>query len=220
METNCLANIRRWPGDSKRWLDKLLHAASSDPRIIAIVPMGSAIRERGHRRSDFDLLIMHQGARPKLEPPIEVDIRFVDIEHVDEKIRKGEEVLCWALKFAAAIYDPQCAWDGIQRIWQLRVPLPSAAEAKKRGKLALQRADEMIEAGDESGADDLLLAALTQFVRYRLIQKDVFPASRPELADQLRSTGDSLVLADLLDQAMYSDPQPVSIIQKLKRMRF
>src|SRR5947209_9810615 len=54
-----LGVVRRWVGDSHCWLTAFLESV---PRsIVAAVVMGSAVRERGHRRSDFDLLMLVRG---------------------------------------------------------------------------------------------------------------------------------------------------------------
>jgi hypothetical protein len=180
--------------------------------------MGSAVRERGHRRSDFDLLVIHRGKRPPIKPPVEVDIRFVSLERINDQISKGHEVVGWALKFGSAIYDPEGIWRNLQQSWGDHIPLPSAAQAGERGRQALARAAEMLDAEDESAADDLLLAALTQFVRERLIRSDIFPASRPELPDQLRDVDRNDPLARLLEKAMQEESSPRELMSELKAM--
>jgi predicted nucleotidyltransferase len=219
MDTEQVAVVRRWAGDSERWLAGFLEKAPSDGSIVSIIVMGSAVRERGHRRSDFDLLLIYRGRRPVIKAPMEVDVRFLSIEQIDDKIAKGHEILGWALKFGVALYDPQGNWEQLQASWRDRVPLPSAIEAGDRGRQALERAIEMLHIGDESAADDLALAALTQFARERLIKNHVFPASRPELPDQLRGTDGDDLLARLLDDAMYGDPSPSELISALKEMQ-
>ena len=219
MHTDRAVVVRRWPGDSERWLAAFLEAAASNSSIVVIVVMGSAVRERGHRRSDFDLLLIYRGKRPAIKAPLEVDIRFLAIERIDDQIAKGHEILCWALKFGTALYDPQGYWDRLQQSWSNRIPLPSAVEARERGQQALARAIDMLRIGDESAADDLVLAALTQFARERLINNSVFPASRPELPDQLRVIAQDDPLARLLEEAMYGDPVPSDLIDSLTGMR-
>ena len=76
----------------------------------------------------------------------------------------------------------------------------------------------MLRFEDESAADDLILAALTQFARERLITNGVFPASRPELPDQLRKIDESDALADMLEEAMYGSPVPSDLINQLRQM--
>jgi hypothetical protein len=132
----------------------------------------------------------------------------------------GHEILCWALKFGTPIYDLNDTWQSLQSSWSNRLPLPSAAEAKQRAELALNRADEMLAVEDESAADDLILAALTQFVRERLINYGVFPASRPELPSQLLEIDELDPLANLLQDAMYKEQSPQDLMKRLTSAGF
>ena len=213
------AMIRSWIGASKQWLSHFLDRAPSERSIIAIVVMGSVVRQRVHRRSDFDLLVVYQERRPAIKAPLEVDIRFVSVDGIDKQISEGQEIVCWALQFGCALYDPKLFWHRMGRLWAGRVPLPSAAEARARGIKNLARAVEMLEFGDESAADDLVLSALTQFVRERLISGGVFPASRPELPNQLRTLCKNDPLARLLDEAMYGDCDPAELVFELNNLQ-
>ena len=215
MPSSGVAVICRWVGDSERWLAQFLEAVPSDPTIICVVIMGSAVRQRGHRRSDFDLLVVHRGKRPKIEAPIEIDIRFASIELAHAQINNGQEIVCWALKFGTAVYDPQGRWAHLREIWADRIPLPSATEARRRGEETLARATEMLEVGDDSAASDLALAAITQFVRERLIKAGIFPASRPELPEQLRRITETDPLADALEEAMYGEAPTGELLEVL-----
>lgn len=209
--------VQRWVGDSRNWLDQFLKLATSDRAITAIVVLGSAVRKRGHRRSDFDLLVLYQGERPQLHAPTEVDIRMYNQERVEALVAKGHEILCWALKFGHPLYDPLGVWESLADSWRDRIPLPSANEALQRGERSLAVAKEMLEAGDQDGASDLVLAALTQFVRHQLILKQVFPASRPELPDQLRELSPCNPLAKLLEDAMFGNSVAAVLISGLER---
>ena len=191
-----------------------LAKVSSNESIVAVIVMGSSVRERGHRRSDLDLLVVYRGIRPAIDAPLEVDIRFHAIDRVDEQVAKGHEVLCWAIKFGTALYDLEGMWERLRESWSERVPLPSAKQARERGRQTMTRAREMVSIGDESAADDLILAALTQFVRQQLIENDVFPASRPELPNQLRKIRRNDALAQLLDDAMYGDLAPENLLDR------
>lgn len=213
------STIRRWIGDSKNWVSGLLDSAPSNTSIVAVVVMGSVVRERGHRRSDFDLLVLYRGTRPAIKAPLEVDIRFVAVDHLDEQISEGHEIVCWALQFGSALYDPELFWHRLQKSRAGRVPFPSAPEARARGEKSLARAVEMLQLGDESAADDLVLAALTQFARERLIKAGVFPASRPELPNQLRGLSKDDPLAQILDDAMFGDSVPTSLVSRLKHLQ-
>jgi predicted nucleotidyltransferase len=217
LEANNLESVRRWVGGSQRWVKAFLPSISSLPHVVAVIAMGSAVRDRGHRRSDLDLLLVYREKRPAVKPPLEVDIRFTRLDQLDDLVAKGSEIVCWALKFGAALYDPENYWEQLQHKWKGRIPLPSAIEARTRAMQTLERAKEMLELDDDSAADDLLLTALTQFARERLIQHHVFPASRPELPDQLRELNRDDPLAGLLEAAMFGDSGARDIIVALDK---
>lgn len=218
-QTERFGMIRRWIGGAKQWLSKFLDSAPLTRSIVAVVVMGSVVRERGHRRSDFDLLVVYRGKRPAIKAPLEVDIRFVEVDQMEDQVSEGQEIVCWALQFGTALYDPEQCWHRIQKSWTGRVPLPSMSDARSRGEKSLARAVEMLQLGDESAADDLVLAALTQFVRERLIKSGVFPASRPELPNQLRELSKNDPLAQLLDEAMFDDSDPTELVSRLKHIQ-
>jgi predicted nucleotidyltransferase len=215
MANNTLTVVQRWVGDSKSWLETFLLAARSNPAIVAVVVMGSAVRQRGHRRSDFDLLILYRGKRPTIAAPIEVDIRWFPVTKVENLLAEGHEIVGWAMKFGTAILDPERIWENLSTSWHDRVPMPSAAEALERGRKSLNKAKEMLDAGDEDAASDLLLASLTQFVRARLIDHNVFPASRPELPGQLLTVSPSDPLAGLLEDAMYGEVDASELFKRI-----
>jgi predicted nucleotidyltransferase len=218
MSMKTVATVRRWAGDSRRWTAAFLRTAPLNNSIVAIVAMGSAVRERGHRRSDFDLLVIYRGPRPLIKSPVEVDIRLVGLERIDDYVASGHEVVGWALKFGIPLYDPLKVWQNLRESWQDQIPLPSPTQATERAQNALARAKEMLEIGDESAADDLVLAAMTQFARVRLIRNGIYPASRPELPDQLRQLNPDNPLADWLERAMYGESSPDELIRAMTRL--
>lgn len=210
--------IRRWIGSTRQWLSAFLETAPSNTSIIAIVVMGSVVRDHSHRRSDFDLLLIHRGKRPSIKTPPEVDLRLVSTDRIEQLISEGQEIVCWALQFGSALYDPELFWHNLEQSWTGRVPFPSAREARARGQKTLSRAIEMLQSGDDSAADDLVLAALTQFARERLILAGVFPASRPELPKQLRELNKNDALAQILDDAMFNESDPADLVNTLQQV--
>jgi hypothetical protein len=137
------------------------------------------------------------------------------LETVEEHLAAGHEVLGWAMKFGETLYDLDKAWETLEDKFRDQVPLPSASEATKRARESLMRAREMLKTGDESAADDLILAGLTQLVRARLIKSQIFPASRPELPQQLRIISPQDPLAQMLEDAMYGDFAPLHLLRRL-----
>lgn len=155
--------------------------------------------------------------RPLIDAPLEVDLRLYSAEKLDKQIENGNEIICWALKFGRTIYDPAVFWSEQCSKWELRIPLPSAEAARTRFESSLSRAEEMVKLGDDSAAEDMVLSAVTQLVRERLIHHEIFPASRPELAEQLRAAEMNNALSQLLDDAMYGDYTPSQLLGRLKQ---
>ena len=211
--------VRRWVGNSESWLKSFLEDVLKMSSVVSVVVMGSAVRDRSHRRSDFDLVILFRGKRPLLKPPIEVDIRMYPIETAEEQLAAGHEIIGWAMKFGTALYDPDGAWELLRTKFGDRVPLPSAIEAAERAERSLTRAREMLGIGDDSAADDLILAGATQMVRERLIKNRIFPASRPELPAQLRAISPHDPLAQILEDAMYGDTVPSDLLSRIETLR-
>lgn len=208
-----LTAIRRWVGDSRCWTRGFLEAL---PRaVVCVVAMGSAVRDRGHRRSDFDLLVLYRGRRPAISAPMEVDVRTHAVESAEEQLRTGHEVLGWAMRFGVVLYDPKGIWGSLSRKIGGKVPLPSAGDASRRAEASLAKAREMLAVGDESAADDLVLAGITQLARERLIRNQVYPASRPELPGQLRSIAPKDHLAQILNDAMYAEVSAATLLQRI-----
>jgi len=132
LETDNLLPVRRWVGNSRHWLSAFLATAPASPEVIAVIAMGFAVRESGHRRSDFDILLVYRGARPTVQAPMEVDIRFAPVEQLNELAAQGNEIVCWALKFGASLYDPENRWEQLQNHWSGRIPLPSLKQERAR----------------------------------------------------------------------------------------
>src|SRR3990172_2899069 len=120
-EMSELCVVRRWAGNSESWLTSFMKSLPSIPNVVSVIVMGSAVRERGHRRSDFDLLILYRGKRPSIEAPLEVDVRAYPIDGIENKLAQGHEIIGWAIKFGAAIYDKDCIWRNLQASWEERV---------------------------------------------------------------------------------------------------
>lgn len=207
--------VRRWPGlKSKPWVENLVARAREEKSIAAILIIGSAIRPRGHRRSDLDLLILYRGVKPKLRAPVGVDVRYYPLDDADKLIAEGHELLGWAIRFGYALYDPTAEWKSLHKKWSSVLPLPSAEEARQRAKRSFKVAQDFLKSGDESAASDLVLAAITQIARARLIDNGIYPASRPELALQLRDIGE-ITLASLLDDALYKEFNTSELLERL-----
>ncbi len=194
--------IRRWPtGQARTWVTSFLQEAAQSKDVIAVIALGSAVRP-DVPSEDVDLLVLHTGgARLKWRAPIEVDLRGYDMSKLEHDLGLGADLATWGIMYGVALYDEDGVWERIVDRWRGRLRLPDPDVAEKRAAKALSQLRVLEEAGDDAAANELMVSYLTHLARAALSRAGVFPASRPELVDQLRSIhqGD---LADSLEAAL------------------
>jgi Nucleotidyltransferase domain len=169
--------------------------------VEAIVAVGSSARKRARPTSDIDLIIVCKDRKVETSAPSEIDARWVDVEVLRASIGNGNDVFAWAVMFGVALHDPHRTWFDLVADWRGRIPLPSVEVCARRAERARGYAQELSDIGDEAAAEEQVLTMLTHQARYVLSKVGVFPASRPELVDQLRSVGEA-ELSDLLAEAL------------------
>jgi hypothetical protein len=190
----------RWPGaDAHQWARRFLARMCSDERVDAVVAIGSAIRGASHARSDVDFVLVYHGAQP---PDfgglsIEVDVRAYARDSIEQRLAAGHDVLGSAVRNGVPMCDRDGYWQALRSRWQQRLPLPSPLLASQRAERAERHARILLADGDEDAAQEQAVAMLTQRARVRLLEAGVFPASRPELSDQLREIGETGMAEEL-----------------------
>ena len=157
--------------------------------MVAVIAIGSAVRE-DVPSDDLDLLVLCREKEMLCErAPIEVDLRAYDADEVDRQVANRRDLLTWAILFGRPLLDRFQTWERIVRRWRARVPLPDPDAARSRAAATLTRLEEMREMGDEEAAAELDVSYQTHCARALLSEAGVYPASRPELSDQLKSLG-------------------------------
>ena len=194
--------IHRWPtGRARQWLSSFLDRARHDPNVVAVVAVGSSVRF-GVDSDDLDVVALCRDTeRFRERAPIEVDLRRIGIDSVDESIRAGRDLVIWAVRFGRPLFDRENTWADIVRNWKSRLPVPDSGVSLQRARATFKRMEEMRDIGDENAFDELQVSYLTHRAWARLTSAGVYPASRPELSGQLRNIGESS-LADDLDAAL------------------
>lgn len=197
--------VLRWPTiRSENWTRSFVSSARTDSNIAAIIAIGSAVRPNVSS-TDVDLLTICTDLHSlKRTPPIEVDLRAYPIAEIESKLEKGHDLLTWAIMFGCSLYQRDGFWDALVRSWRYRMPLPSSNLARERAASVYRHLTEMVALGDEQAAREQAISYLTHLVRAELLEKGVYPASRPELAGQLLEL-DASELASGLDQLLRSD---------------
>jgi hypothetical protein len=186
--------VLRWPTDrSRTWARSFLEGAREDPNIVTVLAVGSAVRP--HVQSvDFDILVICKD--PSLfrqERPIEVDLRVYRADEIESKVHDGHDLLGWALKFGRVLFERDHFWTALSNSWQDRLPLPSAKIARDRAASTYRRLTSMLSLGDFDAAYEQAVSYFTHLARAELIEKGIYPASRPELPSQLQTAGDTQI---------------------------
>ena len=190
--------VYRWPTRRSRvWLEGFLDRMATDENVAAVVAVGSAVRPNV-ASEDLDLIVLcHDVGTLNADAPIEVDVRKLPISGLDGQIGEGHDMLTWAIRFGRPLVDKGDLWSAVVARWKDRLPLPSASVCTDRATAARKRMEEMRIIGDECATADFALAYQTHRARARLVRARVYPASRPELAGQLRMIDEVDLACDL-----------------------
>lgn len=182
--------VCRWPTTrARRWTVDFLRRAKDDANVVSVIAIGSAVRDNVPS-DDLDLLVLCRDKETLRErAPIEVDLRIYDVDDVDQQVANRSDLLTWALLFGRPLFDRFQTWESIMRRWRGRVPLPDPHAARSRAAATLARLTEMRDMGDKGAAAELDVSYQTHCARALLSESGVYPASRPELSDQLRNLG-------------------------------
>lgn len=193
--------IRRWPSPAtRRWFESFGTNIVRDENVLALVAVGSAVRSNV-RSDDLDLVVVCTDRKQfHYKAPIEVDLHVFDAPSLDAQLTSGHPLLGWAVRFGKAIFDRGGTWSEVARVWFDKVPLPDPALARYRASKAARHLSAVKEMGDEAAAAELNLSYLTLLARAVLAEHRIYPASRPELPEQLRTIGET-PLADQLEDA-------------------
>lgn len=207
--------VLQWPTPRSRdWTKAFLESAERNQNIVAVVAVGSAVRPRVPA-ADIDLVVICKDPDVLREvPPLEVDLRAYSTADIEARLQSGHDLLGWAVRFGRALFQRELFWDRLRDSWRLRLPLPSSKVARARAASAYRHLTDVFQLGDTDAAHEQALSYLAHLARAELLDRGVYPASRPELAEQLRGIG-NYRLAEWLDRLMGDESNELSQIQKL-----
>ena len=216
-ETNISA-ICRWPTlTAEEWVTNYIKTVIDDEDVFAVIGVGSAVRENVKYSNDIDILSIIKKEKEyfKRRSPIEVDHQTYKADELESKIINGHDYLGWAVKYGRVLHEKNNFWSDLVLRLSDRLPFPSVDVALERAKSAYRYAKSFVEIGDEDAAAEQLLTLLTHFARAILIKEGIYPASRPELPEQLKLSN-YYILADLLSRAMMQNADPAKILEETK----
>jgi len=179
-----------------------------------VVAIGSAVRPNVPS-VDLDLITICE--QPDLfdqTRPIEVDLRLYAADEIDHQIGAGHDLLGWTVKFGKVLYERDEFWTKICSSWNGRLPFPSSKLARERAVSAYRRLVNVLDIGDICAAHEQALTYLTHIARAALLDNKVYPASRPELSQQLRIISEHGI-ADCLEYLLTHEPTTIGDIAGL-----
>jgi hypothetical protein len=133
---------------------------------------------------------------------------------IDHRVEARHDMLIWAIMFGKVLFQRDNFWDQIVESWHERLPLPSAKVALDRAQNVYRHLIAVLDVKDENAVHEQALSYLTHLARAKLLNKGVYPASRPELARQVRAIGE-FQLAEWLDKLCLGEQAQLSDIEKL-----
>ncbi len=202
--------ILRWPTERSRdWTLGLLEYVRDDTDVRAVVAVGSAVRP-GVSSVDLDLVVVcgdALGFKKRHRAPSEIDARAYAYSEVESSLESGHDMLGWAVKFGKVLFQRDGYWDEVVRRWKDRLPLPHIDSAYARASDSYRWLSEFHRVGDTDAAYEHARSYLTHLARAALVERGVYPASRPELPGQLREAfADAPGVAVWLELLLSGDP--------------
>ncbi len=169
------------------------------PDVSALLrDLNEARKARAYGDVPFPNLVVYSGPRPEFDtPPIDVDVRGYEAGDVERLIAQGHDLLGWAVRLGLTVYDKHDYWSRLTERWRSSLPFPSALVAEQRALKASQLLDDLVTIGDEDAALEQLVSMLTHRARVALLRAGVYPASRPELPEQLLAMHETALARDL-----------------------
>ncbi len=192
----------RWPSEkAKEWVKAFVLAAREDASTAAVVLVGSIVRPVAQVQDADVLCVFHDKKMECAGHPLDVDLWSYTAADVPKLIAQGNDILGWAIKFGHLLCERGRYWTRLREVWLPKLPLPSAKVALKRARKAGKLCDELRKMGAPDAAAEERLTQLTHLARARLLSHGVYPASRPELPNQLFQIGEE-ELAKLLSDGL------------------
>lgn len=213
--------IKRWPtARSKAWTLQFLADAADNENILAVIAVGSAVRD-AVTSVDLDLVVICKKMETlRLKPSLEIDLRMYPEDQVFQELRRGHDLLGWAVKFGRVLFQREQYWNAVSELWRDRLPLPNPEIAMQRANAAFHRLAKMVELGDFDAAEEQALSYATHLARAELLRQGVYPASRPELPGQLRGIGaneSADVLEKMIDRTVDHSTQ-ISVLLETRSL--
>lgn len=166
----------------------------------SVVLVGSAARHARQPGSDIDVMVVSD-EKPQFDHlPYDVHVQTLTRREFVDRLCRRDDFALWAIRYGEPVTDPAGWFARVRERPEARA-WPDPAHNFKLAQQRLSMARELLDMGDEDAAREELLFALSHLARAMLLERGVFPLSRPELAGQLAEVGDDET-SRMLDSVM------------------
>jgi predicted nucleotidyltransferase len=167
----------------------LVEALSAVGRsATAVVLVGSRARGVGDASSDIDLLVVSSGPTPRVRG--RVQIIQVSEEELERRLKMGDDFPAWVIRYGKPIQGLS-RWRALRDRLSTIQPWPDARIKWTKARTHVEAAGSLLYLGDRDAALEEAKIGLSHLARALLLERGVFPLSRPELAEQLDAIGET-----------------------------
>jgi hypothetical protein len=198
-----LDQIERLLPESLSELHRAVVERAQTAHANALILSGSTVRNARTEISDLDYHLVG----PKIDTKdlsAELDLHVLTEERLRAELLSGDDFVQWSLRFGCVVFD-----DGaVRRAARLvhdEALWPDAARKRAHAVKSLDLGHRFVSSGDQDAALVQVRTALSLAARARLLADGVFPLSRAELPDQLRTLGE-MTAARALTETIYGSP--------------
>lgn len=197
----------------RRFIQSVLRAADSRSDA-AVVLVGSHARGTSMTSlSDIDIVTV--GMTPPRPAPPRIQLIALSEDDLRSRMDSGDDFVQWTLRLGSPLAG-RAYWRKLGEELLAHAVWPHYERKLQHAATRISLARDLLAMGDLAATLEELRFALSHLARALLLRRDIFPLSRAELPDQLRSAGDGH-LADAVeasgDERSLSDTRLSELLQ-------
>lgn len=179
----------------RKYLRRLVGAMDGAGTVAAVVLVGSWARgAQADATSDLDVLVVAEGRVP---PPVgRIQLIRRSVDELRRLALAGDDFAQWALRFGRPLKGGRL-WEALREDVLGAAPWPGGERNLDLARRRLAAAEELLAMGDVDASAEEARYGLSHLARAVLLEKGVFPLSRPELPGQLDEVGERELAAAL-----------------------
>lgn len=177
-------------------MDRISELRSADDATVVLI--GSTARGKRTWRSDIDILFITPKPMRRWITSPELHLHMETRKSFVKKLESRDDFAAWAIRFGRVLSDKAGWWADVSSTPAAR-KWPDSSEKWHFAARRLRMAIELTSMDDLDAAEEELLTSASHVARALLLERHVFPLSRPELSSQLRELIADSQLAKNLD---------------------